>query len=226
MNKIDLEAKPRTAAGTGAARRLRRQGMVPSVVYGHGDAIAITVDAKTLERAIKTAGGNLIVALKMQNQDDATTIIRDIQRHPITRNIAHADFQRVSMTEKITTEVHLELTGLSEAVKAGGLLMQMRRSIEVECLLTDIPSNILVDISSLKEFGDSIHASDLKIPAGVELVTEGEVTLVTVQPPVAEEVAPAAVEGVTAAEPEVIAKGKEEKAGAPAAGGEAAKPKK
>lgn len=235
MEKIELEAQPRTAMGSGGARRLRRQGSVPSVLYGHGDPISISVNAKTLDKILKGSSKNILITLKMAGLADETTIIRDIQRNPVTRAISHTDFQRISLTEKITAEVHLELVGASEAVKAGGLLMQMLRSIEVECIATDIPANIQVDISGLKEFGDSVHAAALVMPAGVELVTDPEITIVTVQPPAAEEVAPAApAEGAAAgAEPEVIAKGKEDKAegaaGAGAAAGakkEAAPPKK
>ncbi|MEK8022606.1 MAG: 50S ribosomal protein L25 [Candidatus Hydrogenedentota bacterium] len=213
MDKFELKAEPRTSLGSGSSRRYRRQGKVPAVLYGHGAPHSLLVDSKTLDKALHTsAGRNVFLSLVISGAAEETAIIRDIQRHPVSRAIAHADFQRVSLTEKIITTVHLEFTGSSEAVKAGGILIQMVREVEIEASPMDMPSHLTVDVSVLKEIGDSIHAAALAIPSGVRLVTQEDVTIATVQPPAAEEVAPvadaAAVAG--AAEPEVIGKGKEE----------------
>lgn len=215
MDKVELIVEPRTSLGSGAARRFRRDGKVPAVLYGHGAPHSLLVDAKDLDKALHTAAGrNVFLSLKIKGLSDETAIIRDIQRHGLSRAITHADFQRVSLTEKIITTVHLEFTGSSEAVKAGGVLITMLREVEIEATPMDMPTHIAVDVSVLKAIGDSIHAAALVMPPGVRLVTHSDVTIATAQPPAAEEVAPApeAAAAGTAAEPEVIGKGKEETA--------------
>ncbi len=212
MQKVDLAAQPRTSKGSGAARRHRREGLVPSVLYGHGEAASILVESRSLEKILKSKSGrNVILNLKLSGQDE-TAIIRDLQRHAVSRAMLHVDFQRISLTERIVTAVSVEVTGTSEAIVAGGILMVLMHTVEVESLPLEIPEKLVIDISGIKSIGDVLHASDLKMPEGVTLKTLPEAPIVTVTPPEKEEAPPAEapVEGeAAAAEPEVIAKGKE-----------------
>jgi large subunit ribosomal protein L25 len=218
MERVELTARPRTSLGSGAARRFRRQGQVPAVVYGHGEPASILVDGRSLDKALRTkAGTNVIITLKLEGAGDDTAIVRDIQRQSLTKAIEHADFLRISLTDKIVASVPIEISGTAPAIKEGGILMQAIREIEVRCLPLEIPAHIVVDVTKLANIHDLIHASELTMPQGVELVTSGDVAVVSIAPPEAEEVAaPAAGEAAAgaaaaAAEPEVIAKGKEEK---------------
>jgi large subunit ribosomal protein L25 len=224
MERVELSAQPRTSHGSGASRRFRRQGQVPAVVYGQGEPVSILVERRSLDKALRTAAGsNVIITLKLEGRGDDTAIVRDIQRESLTKAIQHADFQRISLTDRIVASVPIELSGAAPAIKEGGILMQAVREIEVRCLPLEIPAHIIVDISKLANINDLIHAAELTMPEGVELVTSGDVAIVSIAPPEAEEVAapaPGEVAAAAGAEPEVIAKGKEEKEKAEEKGGD------
>lgn len=228
MEKFSLNAEVRKSLGTGAANRYRRQGQVPGIIYGHGDPVSVVVGARELHKALHThAGTNVVITLQMAGANEETVIVRDLQRHPLSRNYMHIDFFRIKLTEKIETKVHIEILGVAPAIKAGGILIEMTREVEIRALPLEIPDSIKVDISKLEKIGDSIHVSSLALPAGVEMVTPGDVTIVSIAAPQAEEAAPAPTEAAVAgaaAEPEVVGKGKDEKA--EGAEGAAAKPEK
>lgn len=215
MEMIEFAAEPRGSLGSGAARRFRRKGAVPAVLYGHGEPLPILIDSKQIERTAALSGGrNLVFNIGLgTNREPA--IIRDLQRHPVTRQISHVDFLRVLLTEKITTSVRVELVGASEAVKLGGILMSMIREVVVRALPLEVPDKIVADIGVMKTIGDSLHVRDLVVPSNVEIVTPGRVTLASVQAPAAEEAPTAAA---VAAEGAVPAEG----AAAPAEGAAAA----
>lgn len=215
MAIVPLQGQRRDRAGKGPARTARRAGHVPGVVYGHGQpALPVSVNAKDLISALRhVEGGNMIVSLKLDG-GDKTALVREVQLDPISHEIIHLDFQEVSLTEKVRVQVSVHLTGVPTGVKDdGGILETIARTVEVECLATSIPSSLDADVSALG-VGDSLHASNLVLPEGVELLTDPEQTIATVVPPTVYE-APVAAEAVpTAAEPEVItAKGKEEEEG-------------
>lgn len=202
MEMIEFAAEPRVSLGSGAARRFRRSGSVPAVLYGKGSPVPILVDGRALEKVTtKGAGRNLIFKIAVREGAEETAIIRNIQRNPVSRKVSHVDFLRILLTEKITTNVHIELTGASEAVKLGAILMSLTREIQVRALPLDIPEKITADISVLGAIGDSLHVSDLKVPSNIEIVTAGSVTLAAVQAPQAEEAPTAAATAeATAAE--------------------------
>ena len=213
MAIVSLEAAPRSDTGKGVARRLRMGGRVPGVYYGRGeDSIALTVSLKDLEAVIESAdGSNVIVDLKLTGDaaKDRKALIREIQRHPVAGSVLHLDLQHISLTERITVEVPIVLLGVPTGVKdGGGILEHLLREVEVECLPTDIPSKLEIDVSGL-QIGDSLHVSDLKVERG-EILTEADRAIAAVVPPtILEEVKP--TEEAAAAEPEVIgAKEKEE----------------
>jgi large subunit ribosomal protein L25 len=222
MAIVPLEGRVRPGTGKGPARQARRAGLIPGVVYGHGETpVAVTVPKREFEVAMRTAkGSNVIVGLRLDGGAEQTAIIREVQRDPISHDILHLDFHHISLTEKVTIEVNVHLTGIPDGVKnGGGVLEHIARTIEIEVLPTQIPGAIEADVSHL-EIGDSIHVRDLVVPNALVL-SDPDTTIATVVPPTkAVEAAPGAEVAATAgkAEPEVIAKGKGEETTPPAKG--------
>ena len=209
MAIVPLTGRVRAGIGKGPARQARRDGLIPGVMYGHGDApVSLAIDRKEFELAVKSQrGSNVIVALKLDKAAEQTAILREIQRDPVSHDILHIDFHHISLTEKVQVEVTVHLVGLADGVKNhGGILEHITRTIEVECLPTDIPPSIDADISHLG-IGDSVHVRELTVP-NVTILTDGDVTIATVVPPTVLSETPAAAPA--AGEPEVIAKGKTE----------------
>jgi large subunit ribosomal protein L25 len=225
MAIISLEATPRADGGKGVARKLRALGRVPGVYYGRGeDSIPLTIALKDLEAVLDSAeGSNVIVDLKLSGTaaKDRKALIREIQRHPVAGLVLHLDLQHISLTERITVEVPIVLLGTPIGVKeGGGILEHLLREVEVECLPTDIPSKLEVDVSAL-QIGDSLHVSDLKVERG-EILTDAERPIAAVVPPtVLEEVKP--TEEAAVAEPEVIGAKKDDEAEEPVKGGKEGK---
>lgn len=212
MAIVPLASARRSDTGKGVVRKLRAAGRIPGVFYGRGEAaIPLTVGTKDLEGILTGVdGGNVIVDLKVEGAEEADrkAIIREVQRDPVGGRILHIDLQHISLTEMITVEVPVVLVGIPTGVKeGGGILEHLLREVEVECLPTDIPPHIDVDVTGLA-IGQSVHVRDLHADR-VTIQTEADRTVATVVPPtVLEEVKP--VEEA-AAEPELIAK--EEKEG-------------
>jgi large subunit ribosomal protein L25 len=209
-----LQGERRSGVGKGVARKLRQVGRIPAVYYGRGeDPIVLVVGLKDLQDVIEKAeGSNVIVDLKVDGDGvaDRKALIREIQRDPVGGHILHLDLQHISLTERIVVEVPVVLTGTPIGVKdGGGILEHLLRDVEVECLPTDIPSKLEVDVSGLN-IGDSLHVSDLKADR-VEIKTEQDRAIATVVPPTVLEEAKPAEEGA-AAEPELVKEKKEEAA--------------
>lgn len=239
MAEIVLEAQKRVKATKGTVAEMRRTGRVPGVVYGDNEAaMTLSVDEKALQASLKTERGrNALITLKLDGSSHAV-LVKEIQRHVITRAIHHVDFHRVSLKKKVETDVPVHVHGEAPGVKlGGGVLESVIRSIRVKCLPTEIPAALDVDVSSL-QVGTGIKAKDLKVPAGVELLVDAEAVVVhVVAPTILEEPTAAAAAAPGAAEPEVIKKGKTEegeegaatgdkKAAAPAAAAKPADAKK
>jgi large subunit ribosomal protein L25 len=213
MAIVSLEGQVRPGTGKGPARSARRAGMIPGVIYGAGETpTALAVPKKEFELAVKNAGGNVIVALKLDGKGEQTAIIREVQRDPISHAIIHLDFHHISLTEKVTVEVSVHLVGIPDGVKnGGGILEHITRTIEIECLPTQIPGHLEADVSALG-IGDSIHVRDIAIP-NAEVLSDPDTTIATVVPPTVMTEPTAETAAAGAAEPEVIAKGKGEEAG-------------
>jgi large subunit ribosomal protein L25 len=212
MAIVILKSARREGVGKGVARRLRSAGTVPAVYYGRGEQpISLSVHVRELEGILHAAAGsNVIVDLQVEGGEVAErkAILREIQRHPVRGNILHVDLQHISLTEKITVEVEVHLTGMPVGVKdEGGILEHLLREVELECLPTDIPSHITVDVSHLN-INESIHVSDLKVE-NAEVLTESDRTVATVVPPTVLEEPKPAEEGAAVAEPELVSKGKD-----------------
>lgn len=178
-----LKADPRESDGKGAARRLRAEGKVPGVVYGHGmDPVAVAVDARELFHILHTdAGANVLIDLQVK-KDHHLTMPREVQRDHIRGQFIHVDFLTIRRDEKITVDVPVELVGESHGVKEGGVIEHHAWEVKMACLPTDVPERIEADISALG-IGEGLKAGDLKIPKDVELVTDPESSIMAVVPP-------------------------------------------
>jgi large subunit ribosomal protein L25 len=212
-----LEAQTRDTFGKNEARRTRREGKVPAVLYG-GDgksATAIAVTPKALLKILHSESGqNTLISLKLDGAGDTRVLVKDFQLDPITHQVLHADFYRVAMDRLLQVTIPIISHGEPKGVKQqGGILEFIRREIIIECLPADIPEHIDVDVSELM-LHQGIRVRDVATNAKWKAVTEGEAMLVHVIQPKAEEVA-APVDGAVAAaaapaEPEVIKKGKKD----------------
>ncbi len=213
MAEVSLEVVRRESAGKEVAKKLRRSGQVPAVVYGgHREPVAITVDRKSIAELIQKSehGVRSIFLLKMTGTDQQRhAMIKDIQIDPISRKMIHIDFVRVMMDETVRVNVPVHLSGISRGVKEGGVLDWQIRELHVECLPGAIPDAIEVNVDDVGVH-DYLHVSDLKLPEGVKVLEDPERVVVGVthaRAEVVEEVAPVEA-GAVPAEPEVIKKGK------------------
>jgi len=211
----NLEAQPRVAGNKNEARRVRRGGKIPAVVYGAGkDSAPVSVDPRQVLRILHSeTGHNTIFDLSLDGQSTKAMIV-DWQYEPIKGKLLHIDLQRIAMDRKLTVTVTIELKGEPEGVKTqGGLLEQMLREVEIECLPGDIPSFIELDVTSLV-FGKVLRVSDLPKSDKIEYVTEENqpvAHITTVKEEVVATPEAVAAEAATGpAEPEVIKKGKQE----------------
>lgn len=214
IQNIVVEVAERSDAGTNISRRIRRQGDVPGIVYGMEIApFSVTVPRKRVEEILKLESGrNTIFTLALQGQDKTrAAMIKELQRDPVTEVILHVDFIRVDLEKKVRVHVPVRVHGVAEGVKnQGGVLEQIVRQVQVECLPNDIPEHIDVDVSSLS-INDSVTVSDLEEGDRYTVLDDPDQTICQVAAPRVEEAPVAAEEEAPAeSEPEVIKKGKEE----------------
>jgi large subunit ribosomal protein L25 len=211
-----LEAQPREAGTKNQARRVRREGKIPAVVYGASkDAVPVSVDPRHVLRILRSdSGHNTIFDLALDGGERTKAMIVDWQYEPIKGHLLHIDLKRIAMDKALRVSVPIVLQGVAEGVKTeGGILEQMLREVEIECLPGDIPSHIDVDISHLT-FGKVLRVCDLPHNEKLKFLSDANqpvahVTSVKEEVVVAPE-AVAAEAGVVPAEPEVIKKGKAE----------------
>lgn len=227
MTTASLTASTRTTSGKGTARKLRASGQIPAVIYGHHrEPQPLTIHAHTFNRLLeKISYLTTVIELSIDGKV-ARTIIRELQRHPVKRDILHVDFQELVAGEKITVRVPLKFVGTPEGVRSGGgILDETVRELHISVDPTDIPNHIDVDVSHL-HVGKSLHVSDVKVPAGVTILDDPSGTICVCIVP-KEEVVPTPEEAAAAetvpAEPELIRKPKAEEGEEAAEGGEEAK---
>jgi large subunit ribosomal protein L25 len=207
MASAQLTATPRATAGKGVARTLRRAGQVPAVIYGHArEAQSLAIGTRELERLLeKYAAESTVIELDIGGAV-SRTLIREIQRHPVKREILHVDFQELVAGEKVTVNVPIVLVGTPEGVRlGGGILNQVMSEIAIRVDPSAIPNHIDVDITNLT-IGHSLHVSDVLVPEGVEVVDDAEETVAVLAAPKTAAEAEEVVE--TPAEPELIRKTK------------------
>jgi large subunit ribosomal protein L25 len=210
-----LQLEKRDSRGKNAANRLRAAGKVPAVVYGARadgkapEGVAVAVDPKAVLKILHSdSGANTLITIQLDGAE-SRVMVKEYQLDPITNQLLHADFYQLAMDRAITVTVPIQLKGEPRGVKTqGGLLDFVTREIEIECLPADIPEHIDIDVTELL-LNQSIRLRDLPVDPKWKPVTEAETMIVHVVMPKAEESAAAAAEGApTAAEPEVIKKGK------------------
>jgi large subunit ribosomal protein L25 len=223
-----VEAEPREDFGKNAARRMRRTGRIPGVVYGGGGpVIPLTVDPDGIRRILHSESGhNAIFALEIRGKAPARVMIRDWQSEPIHGDLLHVDLVRIALDAKLKLKVPIHVTGEPEGVKIqGGIFEFVLREIEVECLPDDIPEAITVDVTHLT-IGRNLRVADLPMGTKVKVLTDtNRVVAHVVALRAEEEEKPAEVAEAAPAEPEVIRKGKAEEEGAEEEAGEEKKEK-
>jgi len=218
---VKLAVRTRTVLGK-KSERLRRQGILPGVVFGgHKDSIPVETDAHAFELGFRRWGSTTLLSLEGLDGDGTPALIHDVSRDPVTGRLMHIDFERVSLTERTHAEVPLHFVGASTAVKNGAVLVHARDHVRVEAFPQDIPHSIEVDLSRLETIDDAVHVRDLIVDTTkVEILDRPEELVVKAVPQKVEEVAPVVaptVEGAVPAEGEA-AEGEEAAAVAPAAG--------
>jgi len=217
MERATLNVEKRDKAGKGIARTLRRQGMIPAIIYRGGDSLPIAISKKAMAEFIdSTAGEHTVVNLKFSDGGSKLAILKEYQTDPLRGDILHTDFFEISLKEKVTVNVRIMTLGEPMGVKRdGGILQHVLREIEIKCLPDKIPGHLEADISKL-EIGQSIHVKDIHVGEGIEVLTTPDEIIVNVVAPAVEKEPEAPAEGIVAAaapetvEPEVIKKGKKE----------------
>lgn len=187
---LAVQVRPDDERGKGAARRLRVAGLIPGVVYGGGrETVAITLNAVDLDKLIREseAGVNTLIDLTGASQvDGRTVLVKDLQRDPVLGRLLHADMYEIDLDAQIRVAVPIHLKGIAVGVTMGGLIDHALRVVELDCLPSAIPDEIIVDVEALEQ-GQSVHVSDLILPEGVELHTQGDIPVVSVVAPKIEE---------------------------------------
>jgi len=212
MEKVKIDAVLREKLGKEVTKKLRKEGFVPAVIYGRDTNLSVQVPHKGLMtlKSIHFSESTIIemVVGNDKKQDTFPVIIKDIQYHPLTDEVIHLDFLRVSLEEKITVHIPIVFKGEAKGAKEGGTLEQLLWELEVESLPMDIPEKVEIDVSAL-EIGDSLHVSDVTIAGNVDIITPAEDAIVTISVKKEEEEVVPLEEGAAPQEPEVIKEKKE-----------------
>ncbi|MEN6608399.1 MAG: 50S ribosomal protein L25 [Bryobacteraceae bacterium] len=216
---VVVSAVVRDSRGKNEARRLRKSGKVPAIVYGAGGkAIALSVEPKSVVKILHSkTGHNTIFDLSIENGETTPVMLVDWQFDPIKETLLHVDLNRIDLTKRLRVSIPVLMAGEAKGVKQeGGLLEVVTREIEIECLPSDIPESFTVDVSELM-MNQSIRAADIQMPESLQMVTLPDAVIahvVAIREEVEEKPAEGveAVEVAPAAEPEVIKKGKKEEA--------------
>jgi large subunit ribosomal protein L25 len=209
---LEFVTQPRQDTGSQAARRLRRKGLVPAVVYGHKEAtVHVTLPMDELQKAVRH--GVRVVDLKTDGKTEKA-LIKEVQWDHLGKDLLHVDFARISADERVVVTVPLELRGIAPGVTGGGVLDQPMHTLSIEALAVALPESIRVNIGDL-QLGGVIHVRDLVLPPGVKAMADPDAVVVHITVPAAEPAAaPAGVPEPGAAEPEVIGRqAKEEEEG-------------
>ncbi|MGA9777686.1 MAG: 50S ribosomal protein L25 [Limisphaerales bacterium] len=232
MKSVPLKAYPRTQTRRGGVKKLRDTGRVPAIIYGRQDKPQnLEINAKEIGDLIhRSASENLLVDLSVENDARAKrlALVQEIQHHPLDGKVLHVDFHEVAENEKVIIQVPLETVGEAAGVKnSGGVLEHVMFKLKVRSLPKDLPEQIVIDVSHL-ELGKAIHLGEIKVPAGVEIIGDKSMPVVTVAMPRTEEEETAATttEAVAAGDVEMIKEKKEEgeEGEAPVKGEKGAKP--
>ncbi len=195
---IIVKAMKREQQGSGAARRLRKDGRIPSVLYGATEPQVISVDAHDFGLQIQHHGHSFVADLVVDGASPIKVLPRDIQHDPLSGDIIHVDFVAISMTEVIQISIPLDISGEAAGVAAGGIMEHQLTELDVECLPGKIVESIALDVTNM-ELGDHLNAGDVALPEGYVLLTDPETTIISVSLPRVEQ-EPAEGEGEEGAE--------------------------
>lgn len=211
MSSVSLIVETRQETGSAASRRLRAEGKVPAIVYGHGDdPIAITVDHRELELAFHTeAGRNVIFELDLGGKKKQTAIAQAIDRHPFKPFIRHVDFMLVNLDEELTADVPVSLIGEAPGARDGGVMEVIRPTVQVTAILSALPSEIVLDVSELAQ-GDTLRIGDLPVMEGVVYAEEENLTVVTITAASQVELPESELEDEEGAEPGLVGEDEDE----------------
>jgi large subunit ribosomal protein L25 len=180
---VTITLLPRTGDGSGAARRLRRQGLAPGIVYAHGDTLEVAVDAHAFVHAVPPEHfGSAMVRLVLDGRDQGTALVKSVQFNPLTRQVLNIEFQRVVMDDRVQVSIPVVLRGEAEDQRRGGVVEQFARSVTLKCRVSDVPEAITFDISAM-EIGDAVRAGQLALPMACELVSSSDEVIVSLAPP-------------------------------------------
>jgi large subunit ribosomal protein L25 len=195
LETLEIQVEARETGSKNEARRLRRVGKIPGILYGpKTQAIPLQLDKRQFSDRVAGLTGSHLVHLKSATAAlaDKVALVKDEQYHPISGDVIHTDLYEVDLTAKIRVHVSLHFVGRAAGVVRGGILQPIVREVEVECLPLDIPEFFQVEVGGL-DIGDAVHIEDLSMPPGVTAVYESNFALVTVVPPTVEEVPTPAV---------------------------------
>ena len=213
MERITINVEKREETGKGAARSLRRKDIVPGILYRGGGSLPIKLPKKEIKQFINTTSGQqVMVNLLFNDGESKLALIKEFQVDPLRRELLHADFFEVSLTEKLKVNVRVSVTGEPIGVKRdNGILQYHLREIEIECLPDKVPGHVDINVSGL-EIGQGLHVRDLELGEDIKVITDPGDVIVNVIAPLVEAAAPAeeAAPVEAAAEPEVMKKGKKE----------------
>ena len=209
MERVQLVVQPRDQVGSREARRLRRSGLIPAVIYGSGKpAVAVAVDPHSLREALHGGTHAVLDVVVEGHKKPHVAIVKELELDKVKHNVTHVDFQEIKLTEAIETNVAVEFEGTPVGVKMnGGMLDVVNRELAVSALPTEIPERLVFDVEAL-DIGDVAHVSDLQVPEGLTVLTDLDEVLCSVLAPRVAEVAVEGEEGEEApaaeAEPEVV----------------------
>ena len=216
VKDLTIAAELRSSRGKNEARRLRVQKQIPAVVYGTGkEPVAVSVSPKDIVKILNSAaGGNTIFNLDIAGAEPTPVMLKDWQNHPLKENILHVDFLRIDLTQRLRVKVRVLNIGDPRGVKEqGGVYEIITREIEIECLPEEIPEDFRIDVTEFR-IGSSLRAADIPLTGTMKLVSAADQLISHVVAPTKEaEAAPAEGAAATAAEPEVVKKGKKEEEG-------------
>ena len=187
MKQVSLNAELRTECGKSAVKKLRREGLIPAILYGHKkEASPLSLSYLFLNKVMTDeAIESTLIDLTIKSgkkEEKKTVVLKEIQVHPTKRNYLHVDFYEVDMSEKIVVPISIHLIGKAKGVEAGGILQQIKREVEVKCLPSKIPGRFEIDVSNL-EIGGSIHLGEIRLDQGVEILEDLSLVVAAVLTP-------------------------------------------
>ncbi|MBN2324656.1 MAG: 50S ribosomal protein L25 [Spirochaetes bacterium] len=179
-NVLTIQSREQT--GKGAAKKLRRRGLIPGVMYGYKGDKAVTVHGKEFLKMFEDIGEHAIITLDLDEKEKIDVIVKDYQVDPVKRDIIHIDFLQIKAGQLLKTEIPVKLTGASKGVKMGGILEEYVRDIEIECLPKDLPEAFYIDVTDL-DIGDSIHVKDIQVGEEIRVLSSPEQVVLTIGMP-------------------------------------------